>query len=492
MRLFKRLSALIFATVMIFSVFSESMVLNSAALNSSDVSVSVTNGNHKNNKLSSTYEKWSKINESYLIYNSDKTISKISLNGSKVVIDTFTDSFEYKSSKNISFELPIFGGFYSGPKYNYLFFGQKNLSEKNNVEVYRLVRYDKNWKKIDHISYAGENTREPFAFGGADMSEANGILYIHTCHVMYRIDGVDHQSNVQLHINVSGNKMTKKHTVTGMKSSDDYCSHSFTQFVRAEGNYAYILDHGDAYPRAVQIVKKDAVCKLYGTQKILNIAGGFGDNNTGVTVGGFEIAKNNLITVMNSSKQVNGANLNVRNILLCVTNKNMSSSKQIWLTNFSAANKVSTPRLLRVNDNSFIVLWNEFGSGNSVTLKAVRIDGAGSKLQEVSVAGVSLSQCQPILGGGNVLWFVDNGTSTSFVRMNASNLSSMPVGSASFSKGDVNKDRNVNSADALLVLQFSTGLASFNSEQKSLADMNSDNQINSIDALAILQKATGV
>ena len=59
-------------------------------------------------------------------------------------------------------------------------------------------------------------------------------------------------------------------------------------------------------------------------------------------------------------------------------------------------------------------------------------------------------------------------------------------------KGDVNFDSAVNSADALMILEYSVGKRSFNTQQKAVADYNSDGYINSMDALAVLQKATGL
>lgn len=57
--------------------------------------------------------------------------------------------------------------------------------------------------------------------------------------------------------------------------------------------------------------------------------------------------------------------------------------------------------------------------------------------------------------------------------------------------GDINTDGKINSADALLVLQSSTGVITLTDTQKLLADVNNDEKINSTDALLILQYATG-
>ncbi|MBQ8228345.1 MAG: dockerin type I repeat-containing protein [Clostridia bacterium] len=66
------------------------------------------------------------------------------------------------------------------------------------------------------------------------------------------------------------------------------------------------------------------------------------------------------------------------------------------------------------------------------------------------------------------------------------------VGGKSNTYGDVNSDSKINSSDALLVLQSSTGVVSLSSKQKEQADVNRDSKINASDALLILQYATGI
>ena len=66
-----------------------------------------------------------------------------------------------------------------------------------------------------------------------------------------------------------------------------------------------------------------------------------------------------------------------------------------------------------------------------------------------------------------------------------------PKATISYKIGDINTDGKINSADALLVLQLSTGKITLTDTQKLLADVNKDGKINSADALYILQYATG-
>lgn len=58
--------------------------------------------------------------------------------------------------------------------------------------------------------------------------------------------------------------------------------------------------------------------------------------------------------------------------------------------------------------------------------------------------------------------------------------------------GDLTNDGNVNSQDALKVLQASTGLVDLTNYEMAIADTNADGKANSSDALFILQKATGL
>ena len=55
--------------------------------------------------------------------------------------------------------------------------------------------------------------------------------------------------------------------------------------------------------------------------------------------------------------------------------------------------------------------------------------------------------------------------------------------------GDVNNDGSVNSADALIVLQYSVGLTAIDTN---LGDVNKDGIVNSADALMILQYSVGL
>lgn len=57
-------------------------------------------------------------------------------------------------------------------------------------------------------------------------------------------------------------------------------------------------------------------------------------------------------------------------------------------------------------------------------------------------------------------------------------------------KGDVNNDGVVNSADALIILQYSAGIVEDININR--ADINGDGEVNSTDALQVLQTSVGL
>lgn len=58
--------------------------------------------------------------------------------------------------------------------------------------------------------------------------------------------------------------------------------------------------------------------------------------------------------------------------------------------------------------------------------------------------------------------------------------------------GDVTQDGKITSADALNIIQCSTGMTTLNSEKERIADIDSNGKVNSSDGLAAMQIATGI
>lgn len=344
-------------------------------------------------------------NKSYLQYNDDGTISRIvyDLINNEVVIETYSTDFKLLSTNKILAELNIWGAFYSGSKYNFCVFGQSNVDESKEKEVVRIVKYSKDWQRLDSVSLYGCNTETPFASGRPRLTEHDGKLYLHTSHRMFQSsDGFNHQASMDFFLNIDDmSTFYQQYEVSNIGFG--YVSHSFDQYVQADDNYLYTLDLGDAYPRCVALVRRDLDGSAIDNTSVLDIVGNVGDNFTGVSLGGFELSKNNCISVGNSISQTEDANTSVRNIFLSITGKDLSFNNTLWLTNFTDENMVSIPKLVKIDDDTFIAMWNEFGSTKKTHV--VKVNGNGNILQDVLIDGVVVSDCDPIVAGNQLVWY---------------------------------------------------------------------------------------
>lgn len=69
-----------------------------------------------------------------------------------LLVEYYDKDYNITDTKMIQQELPIFGGFYATDSNYYVVTGQKNTEENNNVEVYRITKYDKQWNRVNTAS----------------------------------------------------------------------------------------------------------------------------------------------------------------------------------------------------------------------------------------------------------------------------------------------------------------------------------------------------
>ena len=356
------------------------------------------------------YYIWSRPVTSYLFENDDHSYTRVEVNSGKIIVEQYSKSLKYKKTlKEVPMELSTFGGFYAGKDGNYFVFGQNNPKEKKSVEVYRVVKYSKSWKRIGDCGLYDCNTTVPFDAGSLRFAESGKMLYIRTCHEMYTSeDGLNHQANLTMSVDTDAMKITDSYSSV-MNVGYGYVSHSFNQFIKVNNNELVAVDHGDAYPRSIALIRYD---KPAGEEQftgncdhvdLLKFKGKIGDNYTGASVGGFEISDSTYLVVGNNANQKD-----VRNVFVSVTNQSkLNDTKLIYLTNYTKKT-ASTPMLVKVSDERFLVLWevtDRKDNGNLNEVFYVWIDQHGNKIGEIQSVKGRLSDCQPIVANDQVTWY---------------------------------------------------------------------------------------
>lgn len=363
------------------------------------------------------YGMWDATNNSWLCRSPSGGLDRIQFDWDtdKLTLSRYGGDGALLSEEALPMELPVFGGFYAGKDYNFLLYGQWNEAEDDSAEVLRIVRYTKNWERLDHGSVHGANTVIPFDAGTADFAETDGKLYLHTCHEMYRsYDGLRHQANMTFVMDIETMTVIDGFSDV-MNISCGYVSHSFSQRIRTSEDAVYRVDHGDAHPRSICITRAytDGSVTDVMYRNLLNIKGSYGNNATGVSLGGFELSAENCLVAGNSvdhSDPESYFSRLKRNIFLAVTDQALRDSRVLWLTELTKEDPidVSTPQLVKIASNIFLVLWEELDAESSdyQQTRAVLVDGSGNLLSRTVALDCRLSDCQPILTEeGQVVWY---------------------------------------------------------------------------------------
>jgi hypothetical protein len=447
-----------------------------------------TAGTASHNMSANNYNVRSTVTNSYLVPNANGSFTRVECCGEQVVAETYSDNGSLTDKKTINKELGLFGGFYSGKDYHYFVFGQNNPTEDDAAEVMRIVKYSKDFKRIASVSVKGANTYIPFSAGSLRMAESNGKLYIHTCHEMYAsTDGLHHQANMTYVINEENMNVEQSYYDVLNIAQSGYVSHSFNQFVQTDGIHVYRVDHGDAYPRAISITQCENggdITKVNYTLPV-TLGNAIGHNDTGASIGGFELSSENCI-IAGNAVDFTAENINVfgkRNIFISVTDKNLSGSNVVWLTQYDENQDfdVRTPHLIKIGEDQFLVMWEEAsGNGTEVHTKMATIDGSGNMTSGIVQRDMRLSDCKPEkCGDGLVRWFTSRNNPPVIYAVN-------PFGLNVRTKGDINNDGAVNLRDLMMCLNHVAKKSILKDDAFLAADVDGNGAVTLIDLMKIL------
>ena len=378
------------------------------------------------------YVQWSDTVKSYLTVCDNGNYMRVQSGAikGKLLVEYYSSDFEPLSTKLIDNELPIFGAFYDSGNNYYVLSGQENPKQNDSLEVFRITKYDKNWNKIKSCGLYGANTTVPFDAGSARMTHSGDHLLVRTCHEMYKSsDGNNHQANVTIEVDMPS--MTITDSYTGVMNVDyGYVSHSFNQFIKTDGNHIVALDHGDAHPRSAVLVKYNSdftTGKFFPSyfEQVSNIdvvtypeytAGHY--NYTGAAIGGFDVSSSSYI-VAQSTVDLDYINTSeTRNVYVSSVSKDLSTNKLNKITSYAeGTDSASAPQLVKINNNSFLLLW-----ARDTKVSCVKLNADGTVNGSIHTFEGSLSDCQPVIKNGRAVWYVYDKNNVTFNSLNLSNL----------------------------------------------------------------------
>ena len=209
---------------------------------------------------------------------------------------------------------PDWGGFYAGQDgCFYVLVGRENPNEDDALDVVAVRRYDRNWNLVGTAYVQGgapmgifSPFAEPMAASAPHMVLVGERLVVHMARLIYAHEGVHHQVNLTFEVDVGTMTATTFDRFDGWP----YSSHSMQQLVAMSGSSLVTIDHGDAYPRAIQmgVIADYPYQRRVSTFDLFEFNGAIGDNFTGATVTGLVSGPSGIVVVGNSIRHPDAPN----------------------------------------------------------------------------------------------------------------------------------------------------------------------------------------
>lgn len=361
------------------------------------------------------------------ILNGTDSRSYVQTKGQRLVVEDYDGDYHLLQSRELPVELPVWGGFFSGERYNFVIFGQRiAFDEAGKKEVVRVVKYSKDWQRLGDWRGTDLNTVAPFYSGSLRCDEFDGSLIVRTCHRLPN----GHQANLSFVLDQEKMEiLSSEHTVSS--AGTGYVSHSFNQFVIAESDGTMAtLDHGDAYPRAFVVNLFPNSRKLSGASsvKLMTFSGETGDNATEAQAGGFASSATHYLASFSLGPHTTDSSR--QNVFIYTLDKATLDVNSVQLTSCPEGQSVSNTQMVKLGENSFLVLWEILDSGKpklrNATLGYAFLDGSGKLVGQVQTAKGALSDCQPIVVEGKALWYT-TGTSVDEYGWKGPSVATVPT-----------------------------------------------------------------
>lgn len=321
----------------------------------------------------------------------------------------------------------------------YVLLGRGNWDQSKTNVVIQVRKLDRNLITDGVAGIKGGfddiGIYQPFEATDSSMALVGGTIVVHTARLIFHIPGDSaphHQVNLSFAVDTA--------TMTTREVIAPYASHSFRQFVRPHGLDAVFLDHGDAYPRALQVgvvgglfgpaptpitpaapecadpggCETDQPVPRFDIFRAFAFPGKVGDNYTGTTVNGFEVGTTDALAVGLSVPNghavagVHGSSSQfVRNAYVISTDLTNGTSRFAWITTYRPTAKrssVGQPQLVPVGANRFAALFTT-QVGARRTLRYVLLDETGTIVARKSWPRRQFAALgQPAIVGTKLLW----------------------------------------------------------------------------------------
>jgi hypothetical protein len=300
----------------------------------------------------------------------------------------------------------------------YVLVGRDNPTESTTDSVIELRKYTQDLKLVGTAAvsggFDGNGIFSSFEATASSIAQSGGTVIVHTARLIFHIPGDSaphHQVNLSFAVDTG--PMTARPVI------GPYASHSFRQFVRIRGADVLFADHGDAFPRGIQVgfLAGGLAAPANGVfaRPVNSIAkvfpGDIGDNDTGATLNGFEVGTTHALTT-GLVRLPNVADTATRNVFLTSTDLAAGTSTERAVTRSfapaDAKSAIGQPQLVPVGGGRFAVIF-AVGTGAMSAVRYELVDQTGAAQASRTWKQPFVPLGQPITIGKRVFWVGTDG-----------------------------------------------------------------------------------
>ncbi|MGN0394204.1 MAG: hypothetical protein ACI4EF_02475, partial [Coprococcus sp.] len=303
-------------------------------------------------------------------------------NDGTVTVYYYDRNFNYIKEIKLKKELPIFGAFYETDTNYYILTAQSNPNQNDKKEVYRITKYDKNFKRISSCGIKAEKTQtySPI-YGSARITHQGRYLYINTAQTSYALyDGLHHQSSECLRVDTKSMKMEAYEI--------GFVSHSYDQHILVDGNKIWTADINDASSSIVLNYRTigDNSDIIYNSKKLMRAdptMEGIWSIYLGISMGSFKASDTSFMVA--GTYDIDYNKESGRDVFVVSMDKETGSVNMNYLTNsVENVDYPTTPHMVEIGKNKYMVLWSKDnyvyytcvdGNGETIT-KTYKMRGA--------------------------------------------------------------------------------------------------------------------
>ena len=346
--------------------------------------------------------------------------------GDRLHIEKRDKDFVLIDELNFMDDFPVFGGFYSGPKYNFVVMGKENPEHKDAETVLKVIRYTKDWL-IDGIceiqtteadEYSLQVTqvircvKDGVSFGSCKMKQVGNYLYITTAGVSYPDEeGTTNPINLYLVIDLTTMIWRPEMSAMTNNMGCGLVSPSMTQLMTVCDDNIVVANLGLAFPRALVLThfKADAhdgyLCDKKETDNAIEaiapdehivqyIPGELGEYHSGVEITDFVVTDTTYLIAGTCGKD----EFSQQDACMWIMNRETQIAQRVKL---SEGVDVKGPYLVQTKTDEYVLIWNE-----GDLLCWCKLDQDGKINGEIKTKEHEmLSDCKPIVSEGKLMWY---------------------------------------------------------------------------------------